>query len=505
MEGFEMNPIRIIWGIIALMIIALTTIDEKKEDTSTSLTHSSSPFIWHEEINTLLPTSDSHPLTKTKKEYHHIPPTIKQKKPLYWDWSSFDHTSIEFPKNFLWGVATSAQQVEGNCTNSDWYAWENQGKTAEKSGIACDHWHRYKEDIELIKQLGCRAYRFSIDWSKIEPQEGVFDASALLHYQDVCKDLLKEGIMPVVTLHHYTNPIWFAQKKGFEKIENGDYFVRYASHVFNTLHPYVYMWITFNSPNSYAPRAYYADICPPGVHDMQRMTTVIKNMLDAHVKTYRALKETPEGKAAHIGMVHNIFQVEPHGFWDKISTGYAQSLFDQATYSFFTTGKFKAYIPFTVNVTHANKQAQGALDFIGFNYYSHGLMKNKKVVQHPDEITTQNELFTVYPEGLYRAICDISQNLAKPLKIPIYVTENGIATTSAGKRDLFFKRYLYALNHALQEGHPVQGYFVWSLMDNYEWGTYQKQFGLFAVNYDTQKRTLKDGTDYLITMIKKNF
>ena len=159
-----------------------------------------------------------------------------------WDWDEIDATKLDFPIGFQWGVATAAHQVEGNSINN-WSRWEEgsyqDGRPhihkGEKSGIACDHWNRYKEDILLMEELGVDVYRFSVEWSKIEPEEGVFNKQSIEHYQDVCDALLSAGITPVITLHHFTNPLWFEDMGAFEKEENIKYFTRFSKYVFEEL------------------------------------------------------------------------------------------------------------------------------------------------------------------------------------------------------------------------------------------------------------------------------
>ena len=431
-------------------------------------------------------------------------PTVLKDEPLSWDWKSIDTAQLAFPPDFLWGVATSAHQTEGNCTNNDWAAWEKQ-QNITLTGNACNHWNTYKKDIQLIKQNRFNSYRFSIEWSKVQPKKDQFDETALKHYEEVCKELIKQGIKPIITLHHYTNPIWFSEMGGFEKAKNIIYFVNYCTKVFERLNKYAHLWLTFNSPTSFVARAYHKKLAPPAKENMQLMQEVLKNMLDAHVQVYHALKQLPNGTKAQIGICHNIYQIEPKKFWDKTGANIAHKLFDENIYQFFKTGNFNVSVPFKVSLKHHNPKAKGALDFVGLNYYSHGLMTNFDVAAHPGELRTQQEMYTIYPEGLYRAIQEVSTEFAKPLNIPIYITENGIATDNEQHRELFFKRYLYALSYAINTGCPVKGYITWSLLDNYEWGSYDMHYGIYAVNFKTQERGKKPrtGAQYLIDVVKR--
>ena len=153
-----------------------------------------------------------------------------------WDWSKVDYSSVKFPETFFWGTATASHQVEGYCDNNNWYKWENNFdennnpriKDNQVAGIACDHWNKYKEDIKLIKDLGVTHYRLSLEWSKIEPENGVYNQDALDHYKNVILALKDNDITPFITLHHFTNPIWFDKLGGFEKEDNIGYFIEFS-------------------------------------------------------------------------------------------------------------------------------------------------------------------------------------------------------------------------------------------------------------------------------------
>lgn len=432
-------------------------------------------------------------------------------KTLHWDWNAINVHNLNFPKGFLWGSATSALQVEGNCTNTDWHDWEKSfdafGKPREehKVGKAVDQWRRYKEDIAIMAELGLNSYRFSLDWGKIQPTEKTFNNDALDHYEDLCKELVAHGIKPVITLHHFVNPSWFAQKGGFENNENIPYFVKFCQKVFERLHPYTHLWLTFNSPSSYVIKAYWQAQHPPAKSDVKIAAQVFANILESHVQVYEALKQMPGGKKSRIGILKNIFQIEKWHSSHLIkralegkAISYHRELANEPFYTFFTRGEFKSH-----GVKHTNLRAPLSLDFVGLNYYSRAFMKENwfdfKVCKHPAELDFDNPHYTVYPEGLYEAIRELSQRVAKPLNIPIYITENGIASTNETTRRLFFERYLYALSKAIADGHDVRGYITWSFIDNYSWGTYERHYGLIGFKKDTLDRTaLKEGAKHFI-------
>lgn len=424
------------------------------------------------------------------------PYPISWQNELTWDWGKINTDHIFFPPTFLWATGTSSHQVEGYCTNNNWSDCED--KLPEKSGAACDHWNRYAEDIQCMQKLGVNAYRFSIEWSKVEPEEGKFDEKALDHYLQVCQSLVKSGIKPVVGFHHYTDPKWFAKKGGFEKEQNIKYFMEYCTKVFEKLHDKASLWITFNSPDAYAMKGYSEGMAPPYKKNKQIAMTVLKNMLEAHVKTYAILKKIDP--TAQIGIMKSIYHLEARGKLGWLAKIFAYKLKDYAFFDFFRTGIFNAYIPFCVNVKYINLAAPQSLDFIGISHYCHGYLNNfsVEVPQVTKDLQTDMDRYVIYGEGLYRAVQEVAECLPG---IPMYITENGIATRDEKTRILFLQRYLYALSRAIEDGYDVRGYFYWSLLDNYEWGTYDKKFGLYAVNFATQERTLKDGGRYFAGVI----
>ena len=257
------------------------------------------------------------------------------------------------------------------------------------------------------------------------------------------------------------------------------------------------MYLTFNSPSGYAMPSYLLGQKPPFKKDMQLAATVLKNMLEAHVQTYEAIKK--QDTKVQVGILKNIYQLDPWRIWhpiDRLFCFMGKKLVDDCFFDFFKKGTFSVSIPFKVNIKHENKNAPKSLDFIGLNYYGHTYFKSTKRF-HPEwEEQTANENYYVYPEGLYRAINELNHKIALPLSIPIYVTENGIGTDNDVQRKQHMQQYFYALSKAIQDGADVRGYFYWSLMDNYEWGNYNSHFGLYHVDFETQERTLKEGAQY---------
>ena len=416
----------------------------------------------------------------------------------------------------MWGTATAAHQVEGNNTNNNWYSWEHQkdsnGKSRihnnDKSGIAANHWNLYRDDIRLMNDLGVGYYRFSVEWSKIEPENGIINEKALEHYRDVCIALIDSGLTPVITLHHFSHPIWFEELGAFEKEENIEYYIRFSELVFNKLSDIVPIWCTINEPAVYVTQGYFNGVFPPGKKDPLLAGYVMRNLLNAHVQVYQHLKTLPNGANVQIGLVKNITQLDPLRRWhilDWYFSGILNDVFTNSTLNLFSKGEFDFYLPAMANVSYKNYDAINSLDFIGLNYYSRWHVKGQLNLAEPftfelrpQDIQTDMP-YAIYPEGFYKAVKTIAK-----LNVPIIITENGIADDKDDRRSLFIKRYLYALFKTIEEGYDIRGYFYWSLMDNFEWAEgYMMKFGLYDVDFNTQDRTLRSGSQSFVDIVNQ--
>ncbi len=432
-----------------------------------------------------------------------------------WDWNTIDVDDVRFTDDFLWGVASAAHQVEGGCDNNNWAWWETQSDDqgmpriagGQVAGDACDHWNRYPEDIRLIQQLGVSAYRFSIEWSKIEPRPGEFDAEAIAHYHALLDALAQAGIKPMITLLHFSWPLWFEQLGAFEKAENIRYFVRFSKRVFQEYRPQCKLWCTVNEPEVVSLIGYLIGMFPPGRRDLRVAAWVQRNLVLAHAQVYQALKHMPGGGTAQIGLVKNIFQFEPWRRWFLPEWAVARAAewaHNGAIMRYLQTGHYRFRVPWLAWITTFDPEVQGAGDFFGLNYYSHAHVRIQrdrsepvKLVHLEDEIPTDFH-YAMYPEGLLRAL-----RSAAALGKPLYVTENGAPDATDGIRDTFIRRYLYALHRARIEGLDIRGYFYWSLMDNFEWVEgYNQRFGLVHVDFVTQKRTLREGAKAFVNVVR---
>lgn len=450
----------------------------------------------------------------------------------HWDWSKIDTESISFHKDFLLGTAVSMYQVAGG-ESSNWAtcntAKDQKGKPrishGQVTGKACDFWNHLDEDIQKLVDMKVKAFRFSIEWADIEPQEGQYDVAALARYHDLCDRLANVGIKPVVTLHHFVHPTWFEDKGAFEKEENITYFVTYAREMVKEFGDKVSMWATFNEPGVYVFQGYVRGVWPPfksiGLpvikYYMPELTFnfmyikhagyVLKNMLQAHVQAYQAIKKLPNGNKHTVGIVHSITQFDPFNRGDMVEETvcyYTNNMFHDAITQFFSTGSFRFGMPVGL-VSYENSQATNSLDYFGINYYSHVTISTKGQVYRDHEIRTDMP-YGIHAEGLYRSIADVSDRIAAPQGIPIYITENGIADGKDDRRELFIKRYMYALKKAVNDGYDVRGYFYWSLLDNFEWSEgYDMQFGLYEVDFKTQERKLRKGAQAYLDIIERSY
>ncbi len=399
------------------------------------------------------------------------------------DWTAVDMNALSFPSDFRWGTATAAHQVEGHLVNN-WTHHEQQNNLVQ-SGAACDHWNRWEEDFQLISELGLNSYRFSVEWSRIEPTEGTWNNDALAVYSNMVDNLLERGIRPVVTLHHFSHPQWWEAKGGFADRANAPHFVRYCERVFEVLSDRVETWVTINEPTVFSTMGYTLGMFPPGHRSLRATLRVMRNLLLAHADVYQALKKIrPE---VRIGIAKNVTLFDPKNRWSPIDWPLARLL------EWFWNGAWRSGVENGRMFFGDVSAAKGTLDFVGLNYYTHVLvgpasvsLLKMKFPKRAHEVATEFG-YPMYAEGLRRAL-----DWLAPLGLPIEITENGVADANDTLRTEHLKRHLWVLSQAIQDGHDVRSYHHWSLMDNFEWAEgYSMRFGLHHVDFETQERTLR--------------
>jgi beta-glucosidase len=369
----------------------------------------------------------------------------------------------KFPRNFLWGVAYSSFQVEGTDRNNDWWRWAEEGKTKDKIGKACDSWNRYDEDHKLAQDLGCGGFRLSLEWSRIEPEEGKFSQEALDHYRKILQNIKRRGMKRTVTLWHWGLPLWFADNYGWHKKESAEIFSRYCQKVIDELGGETDIFLTINEPTIPLNKGYLAGVFPPGKINPWSYFQARKNMIEAHRKCYGIIKKSQSDLPVGITQFCNTFE----------SCGFAKKLIDKFQ-DFYNWGFVKSN--------------QDCHDFIGIDYYA--TFEPKFLPPSIKRKTTQDRWtdigWGIYPRGIYDICLQARKEFGDK---PIYIFENGLADAKDKYRADFIREHLEYLKKAIDEGADVRGYFHWSLLDNFEWNLgYGPKFGLCEVDFKTIER-----------------
>ena len=526
--------------------------------------------------------------------------------------------SVQFPPDFGWCVATAAHQIEGGNTNSDHYIWEtgainrvisnevlpnpdvnanfvtaiaasssfsannhacpvlksedpdplrqhsrlfdsnldSQRRLCEFSGDAIDHWRRVPGDIALMKELGIKEYRLSVEWAKIEPQKGVFDQAALQHYATEIRLLKAAGIEPQVTLFHFTMPQWLRSEGGWESPRSPELFGRFTRVVYSAIGSDVRTWYTMNEPMVHVTAGYVAGVLPPGEISPQKIPIVLSNMLRAHAAAYHAIHDqaTLQEHFVQVGVAHHLRIFDPlteSARWNQVDklverkierfgASTADYLWNWMLFDAIETGrlwfnfsqissaahKLGIKLPPFLNFQPIDVQGlKGTQDFFGLNYYTRdlvefdlqGLLRGKSSLfenfhtrVNPVAVAAHNINdmgWEIYPNGLYRTLkaLDARGKLHSQLKRQIIISENGIADRSDLKRERFLKDHLREMSQAMQEGIPVAGYCHWTLVDNFEWNSgYSPKFGFYEVDLKTQERRLRPSGQWYSLMIQNH-
>jgi len=408
---------------------------------------------------------------------------------------------------FLWGAATSSHQVEGNNFFNDWWAWEQAGKVKESSEPACDQYRLFREDIDLLSRLGHRAHRFSLEWSRFEPKENEWDEQAFRHYEEFFQALRVRGIEPVVTLHHFTNPLWFTEKGGWLRPEHVRYFLRYVDRVVQAYGRHVRFWITLNEPLIFLYHGYYAGLWPPGLNSYPDALKVLRHLIGAHLQAYQRIHRHYESvlqKPVWVSIANHMMRFtpcRPASFLDRwavfLRDWFMNRLFFEASRTgfLFFPGVYCEFL-----------SGKGALDFLGVNYYARDFIRFAGFFQgeafgnicardhHARQAGEINAMgWKVYPEGLYEMLRRL-----KRYRLPILICENGICTQDDLQRERFIRRHLDELVRAKREGVPVKGYLYWSFLDNFEWAHgFEPRFGIVEVDFKTQARKIRESAQVL--------
>ena len=409
--------------------------------------------------------------------------------------------SFQFPAKFYWGAATASHQIEGGQHNN-WTRFEHanaerlarESETAFKnnphwekfraeatdpanytSGMACDNWNRYKEDFDILQSLGLNSYRFSLEWSRIEPEEGVFNEEALSHYEDMLLALHERGITPFVTLWHWTLPLWLADQGGITAKDFPFYFERYTQKVVARLGKHIQFWITLNEPDVVATHSYLLGAWPPQHKNFFAYRKAERHLVQAHKQSYQMLKAYNQDNQVGIAKHQVAFVILRPTLWNHLLKILADQFWNR---------------PWL-------RKIKNHQDFIGLNHYHRHCIDNW-YGQNPNKVQTDFG-WEYCPESINQVLLEL-----KPYHLPIYITENGLADADDTLRQDFIPRALGAIAKAMDAGVDVRGYLHWSFLDNFEWDKgFWLRFGLIAVDRQTQARSIRKSAQIYSEIVKK--
>lgn len=395
---------------------------------------------------------------------------------------------FELKKGLLLGSATAATQIEGGDENNNWARFAAEGKVKDGSTPvrADNHYNRFREDIDLMAEMGLQIYRFGIEWSRIEPQRGKYSREAIAHYREEIEYMLSKGIKPLLTIHHFTNPLWFEDMGAFENEDSPEIFLSFVKKVVASFGDLVSEYITINEPNVYVTNSLLWGYWPPEKKSFGAVVNAFSNMTAAHILAYRYIHKKRSSMGYHDTKVSfanhlRVFEPEnPKNLVHRVASSLSEYLFQGAMTEAMMTGKCR----FPVLPRKGIKKGK-YYDFIGINYYSRSTVSG--LADGVREDCCKNDLgWEIYPKGLIV----LANKLGKKYGGEVYVTENGTCDNT----DAFRSRFIYdQLKLISKTKNPITRYYHWSFMDNFEWKEGEKErFGLVYIDYETQKRTVKE-------------
>ena len=371
----------------------------------------------------------------------------------------------------MWGTATSSYQIEGNNDNSDWWQWEKSGRTKELSGIACDYWNRFREDHKLLSDLGVNTFRLSVEWARVEPEEGYFSQDAIGHYREILADIKSRNIKIQLTLWHWTSPQWFADNYGFHHKKSVELFSRYVEEIVNELGEFCDFYIVLNEPMVPLGMGYLAGTFPPGFRNPWKFWRALSHLAKAYNKSYQIIHDKNPNVEVGISYLYNWYDVDGLGFIEKIAN---------------KTSKW-------YRIDMLGNKIKDNQDYVGIDYYRLGkIIFNPKNSEHLGfrikEDPHSPMRWVTYSRGMHLVLKEAYAKYKKP----IYVIENGVPTNLGiedAERVNFIKTHLKEVHRAIENGVPVRGYNYWSLIDNFEWlEGYNPRFGLYEIDRKTLQR-----------------
>ena len=394
-------------------------------------------------------------------------------------------------ENLLLGTATAATQIEGGDENNNWARFAAEGKVDDGTSPtrANDHYNRFREDIDLMAEMGLEIYRFGIEWSRIEPERGSYSAEALAHYREEIEYILSKGIRPMLTLHHFTNPLWFEDMGAWCNRDSVNIFLAFADKVLDAVGDLIGDYITINEPNVYATNSLFYGIWPPEKKSMKALVQAFSNMTEAHIKAYELIhkKRAALGKKREetlVSFANHLRVFEPKNkknLWHRFAARLSEYLFQSAITEAMMTGKCRFPV-----LKRRGIACGKYYDFIGINYYTRSTCEG--IADGVREGSDINDLgWEIYHEGLIRLSNRLSDKYGR--EYPVFVTENGTCDNS----DSFRSRFIYdQLKLVSETDNRIERYYHWSFIDNFEWREGESaRFGIVHIDYETQKRTVK--------------
>ena len=405
---------------------------------------------------------------------------------------------FKLKENLLLGAATAATQIEGGDENNNWARFAKEGKVYDGTSPtrACDHYTRFREDIDLMADMGIEIYRFGIEWSRIEPSRGEFSEEVLAHYREEIEYMISHGIRPMLTLHHFTNPLWFEDMGGFTNSESCEIFMSFAERVIDSLGDLVEDYITINEPNVYATNSFFYGTWPPEKKSMSALVKAFSNMTRCHILAYEMIhrKRREIGKdVTRVSFANHLRVFEPKNksnIWHRFSAWISEWLFQGAI----TDAMMRGRCRFPVLRRKGVKRGK-YYDFIGINYYSRSTVSG--ISDGVREGCDKNDLgWEIYHDGLI----ELSDKLYKKYSASIFVTENGTCDNTDSFRPLFVYDQLKLIS---ETDNHIERYYHWSFMDNFEWREGESaRFGLVRVDYETQTRTVNNSGKLYASIIR---
>jgi beta-glucosidase len=422
---------------------------------------------------------------------------------------SMAQATFHFPRGFLWGAATAAHQVEGNNTNNNWWAWEQQqGRITQghKSGLACDWWSgRWREDFDRAAESGQNAHRLSVEWSRIQPAPDRWDENALDRYREIVRGLVTRNMTPMVTLHHFSDPLWISENGGWENPETPVRFAPFVRKVVEALQEYTSLWVTVNEPNVLAASAYSMGVFPPGKQDLRAAILAMTNLVRAHAAAYRVIHELqPTARVGIACQYRGFIPARAGNPLDRMAARLQSRIFNDVIPQALASGELR--LPFQrIRIP----EARGTQDFVGINYYTQdrvafdlsasGELFGRRSFL-PDADLSETGFIANCPEGIYQAI-----DWGRQFNLPILITENGVEDAADSLRPRYLIQHLHQVWRACNFNFPVKGYFHWSLVDNFEWERgWTQRFGLWELDVETQARRKRPSADLFAEICKEN-